>query len=409
MDVICCQQRPTLSPLGMPTAAPAHHHMVHTRRARDRAVQANLGEDSPVTDEAAASEETTPHVAAVGAAAARTPMTIADFAVSRDNNFNLIRFRAASAVLVSHSYALSTGDPKTEPLRAWLGFSAGDIAVDVFFLTSGFLVAGSLFSRRSVFSFALARALRIYPAMLVSVALTVLIVGMWFSSSAATSFITNSDTWRYIWKNATLVFGIAYKLPGAFEHAPSGVAVNGSLWSLPYELTMYGVLAAAWLGLATLRLQPEKRFSGVVACIFLTAVSVELLGLTVPRISALAWHLTAMFFAGSSLYAFRRRVPLDARLFAVLLLALAASSMSKGAFAVVYLFSLPYLVIYLAYVPGGVLRRFNRLGDYSYGIYIYAFPVQQMLAASAPGIRPLQMLAASFPITLLLAIASWHS
>src|SRR5438552_4064356 len=217
MDVICCQQRPTLSPLGMPTAAPAHHHMVHTRRARDRAVQANLGEDSPVTDEAAASEETTPHVAA--AAAARTPMTIADFAVSRDNNFNLIRFRAASAVLVSHSYALSTGDPKTEPLRAWLGFSAGDIAVDVFFLTSGFLVAGSLFSRRSVFSFALARALRIYPAMLVSVALTVLIVGMWFSSSAATSFITNSDTWRYIWKNATLVFGIAYKLPGAFELA----------------------------------------------------------------------------------------------------------------------------------------------------------------------------------------------
>jgi peptidoglycan/LPS O-acetylase OafA/YrhL len=132
-----------------------------------------------VSDEAAAaSKETTAGMAAVGAGQARRTLTLGDYVGGRDNNFNLIRFLAASAVLLSHSFPLSNGDPTTEPLRSWLGLSAGEIAVDVFFLTSGFLVAGSLLTRHSVSGFAVARALRIYPAMVVSVLLTVPVVGL---------------------------------------------------------------------------------------------------------------------------------------------------------------------------------------------------------------------------------------
>ena len=78
----------------------------------------------------------------------------------RDNNFNLIRFCAAFAVLISHSFAIATGSGSAEPMRHTLGLTWAYIAVDVFFLTSGFLVTASLISRQSAVGFAWARALR---------------------------------------------------------------------------------------------------------------------------------------------------------------------------------------------------------------------------------------------------------
>lgn len=343
-------------------------------------------------------------------AASKRRQTLEDYVGGRDNNFNLIRFLAAFAVLLSHSYALSTGDSSREPLRGWLGMSAGDVAVDVFFMTSGFLVTGSLIARQSVLSFATARALRIYPGLLLSIVVTIIAVGLWFSSQSLASFFLDRETWRYLAKNGTLVTGIAYNLPGVFEFTPFRLAVNGSLWSLPYELGMYALLAMAWLAVAIVRLPLSKYFAGAVALILVLALGAEVGLLHVSRIEPLTWHLVAMFFAGSCLYLFRIRVPVDRRLFALLLLALIGASIStnKRAFAITYLFTMPYVVLYLSYVPGGLLRRFNRLGDYSYGTYIYAFPVQQMLAASVPGIGPLQMLGASFAITTILAVLSWH-
>ena len=86
-----------------------------------------------MNDESAAAAEGETHGLSARSSEQRRRMTLDDFVGSRDNNFNLVRFLAAGAVLVSHSYALSTGDPAIEPLRRWLGLSLGDIAVDVFF------------------------------------------------------------------------------------------------------------------------------------------------------------------------------------------------------------------------------------------------------------------------------------
>lgn len=347
--------------------------------------------------------------AAIARGADRHPRTtLDDFVGGRDNNFTLIRFLAAAAVLVSHSYALSTGNPAIEPLRAWLGLSMGDLAVGVFFLTSGFLVSGSLLSRRSVARFAVARALRIYPAMVVSVALTVLAVGVWFSTWPLHAYLSSGQTWRYIAMNSILVTGIEYRLPGAFEHTPIRLAVNGSLWSLPYELAMYLLLVVVWFGLARLTIRPLERFPLAMAVIFVLSMCVAVSGAGVPRVDPVVWPLMALFFAGSCLFAFRQRVVLDSRIFAAALLLTGASMAVPSAFGVVYLLTMPYLVLYLAYARGGFLRNFNRAGDYSYGMYIYAYPVQQSLAATFPGIPPLSMLAASFAITLTLAAASWH-
>ena len=88
--------------------------------------------------------------------------------------------------------------------------------------------------------------------------------------------------------------------------------------------------------------------------------------------------------------------------------ALLASTLHPLAFALVYTAVLPYLMLCAAYLPSGAILRFKRLGDYSYGTYIYAFPVQQSLMALRPGMGPGELFAASLVVTLVLAVVSWH-
>jgi len=87
---------------------------------------------------------------------------------------------------------------------------------------------------------------------------------------------------------------------------------------------------------------------------------------------------------------------------------LLASALDRRAFFVVYSLAAPYLLFYFAYVPGGFIRHYNRVGDYSYGVYIYAFPVQQTIAALIPGVSVLSMFLLSASVTLTLAMLSWH-
>ncbi len=82
--------------------------------------------------------------------------------------------------------------------------------------------------------------------------------------------------------------------------------------------------------------------------------------------------------------------------------------LNKETFMVTYILTLPYIVFYLAYIPNGIIRRFNNIGDYSYGIYIYAFPMQQMSALLISNVSVIQMIFVSGVLTLLLAIGSWH-
>src|SRR6185437_175290 len=159
-------------------------------------------------------------------------MKLGDVAHGRNNNFNLLRFCAAFAVLISHSFALAIGSVSAEPMRHTLGLTWAYIAVDVFFLTSGFLVTASLLNRRSAVGFALARALRIFPALWVMLALTVLGVGLAVTSSSAHGYLTARETWRYLIKNAILFRGMVPDLPGVFSSNPYRSVVNASLWTL---------------------------------------------------------------------------------------------------------------------------------------------------------------------------------
>lgn len=335
-------------------------------------------------------------------------LKLSNFTQGKDNNFNLIRIVAALAVMTSHSFPLAIGPHAAEPFGESLGMPMGSIAVDIFFATSGFLVTASLLTRRSVIEFVWARTLRIFPALLIMLLITVFGLGVFFTSLPLPSYLTDSAIYIYLVDCTTLIFGVAYNLPGVFDGNPYKKAVNGSLWTMPYEIKMYAILAIVWV---VSRIPKGIKFRTFELAIVTGAV--------VAGVLAVANHfyfpteaftrLFFMFFSGATFYVLKEYITLSRSFFWFFVIALLASAIAnKHAFFVVYVLTIAYVLFYIAYIPSGRLRKYNQMGDYSYGVYIYAFPVQQSVAALIPGVSVLSMLLISASSTLLIAALSWH-
>ncbi|MDM0044173.1 acyltransferase [Variovorax dokdonensis] len=337
-------------------------------------------------------------------------MTLDERAVGRSNNLNLLRLIAAWIVLASHSFVLATGDIHAEPWQTVLGTTPGGIAVDVFFVISGFLVTGSLLRSKSIWEFAIARALRIYPALWVSLLLTVGIIGIGFSAEPTSQYFTQLQTWKYLLKNALMVAGAEADLPGAFFDNKAPAAVNGSLWTLRHELRLYALLGIGWLFLAvTARHRHHdwmRRASLVIAIALIVASLRSPQHSTSPEILKLA----VMFCSGMVYQLFRSKIPLSPMLFGAASIFLVGGAMnSPMVFRSIYLFALPYVTLFIAYWPANkALLKFNEMGDYSYGIYIYAFPIQQMLMATMPTLSVCALTAAATFFSVVVAMMSWH-
>ena len=320
---------------------------------------------------------------------------LSEYAVGRDNNFNLIRLTAALSVLFSHSVAVLGLPSSREFFFDHLGLSLAEMAVDVFFVTSGFLVAGSLVNRGDVIAFLWARALRIYPALWVMLVLTVFALAPALTTLSLADYFISATTHEYFVKCATLIGGVRYSLPGVFETMPLKSEFNGSLWTLPIELRLYCYLAAGWLVLAAapaIRLRAMSIAAPVAACAFLVLI---LRGRLFGAPFNAADTRIFMFLYGTTLYLWRDKVPMRPGILFAALACLLLASVDERAFFVVYVFCLAPLVLHLAYLPKGPIRAFNDWGDCSYGVYIYAFPIQQTLAFLFPGMPLVAMILGS--------------
>ena len=298
--------------------------------------------------------------------------SIGEYFDSRTNNFHVIRLLAALAVIYGHSYAI-TGVPGDDIFLRHVGFRfIGGVAVDVFFLISGFLIASSL-EHGTLLRYAAARILRIFPALFVCVSLCVFVVGP--ALTTVQDYWSQSATWRYFFQNAFLL-STEYRLPGVFEQLPDK-GVNGSLWSLPLEFRLY----IFFFLLALLGLMKPTRFSALV-----------LIGLIigyfeVPKYEILVrystWVNSTMFFmAGGFIWHHRYQIKLSF-VAAVLVLFPCAAFIHTDRFAIPYAVALSYLTMFLAFVPR--LPRI-RERDLSYGVYLYGWPVAQLVQHFRPKI-----------------------
>ncbi len=296
-------------------------------------------------------------------------------------------------MLAFHSFTLAG---RNAPLIGNGQFAAS--AVLVFFGVSGFLTMRSWSFEPRLLRFVTKRALRIYPALIVVVALMVFVLGPLVTSLPLSDYASTSQTWKFGLLNAVSLH-IELWLPGVFRHNPYPDAVNLSLWTLPGELVAYAAIALA--GCAGLLRRPR------LAVITLLAVAVLIPALsnsTVPF--ATAW--VQAFMVGAILYILRDRIPWNPWL-GVLMLAGFLGTASTGIAPSVAVVAAPYCSIYFAYRFPTLLHSVTSRGDFSYGIYLYAFPIQQLVALwLGSSVTPYDMLAISLPITCVLGVLSWR-
>lgn len=326
--------------------------------------------------------------------------TIATCIAIKQDNFLLLRFIAASIVIFGHCWAIGL-NPTGE--TDWLGqrtlLFSGTLAVYMFFFVSGFLVTMSYERRHSIWAFAKARALRIFPALIVCVSVTALVLGPLISELSAQEYFADPQWWRYLLGNISLLH-LQWQLPGVFIHNRHPNIVNGSLYTIPGEMQMYFYVAA--LGVLGL-LRSRLRFGLAIAALLLLAV---FFSDQVPLLSVREFYSFAAFFVfGSFCWMHRDQVKISGYVLLILLFACAVFYRQPGYFLVLGA-ATAYGCLWFIYVPG--LQWFNRFGDYSYGLYLYGFVVQQLVAHWFPQFGPGRLFAASFPVALCLAIASWH-
>lgn len=329
---------------------------------------------------------------------------------ARANNFTLVRLVLASSVIYTHCYWIVTGREGTDDLSALMGAPVSAYAVDGFFFLSGFLVYPSLLRLRGAVSFLAARLARLWPALALCVGLTVL-CGYFVTSVSGAAYFSD-ETLKFIVGNLTFVRG-AYTLTGVTCGSES-CNVNGSLWTLTWEARCYLLLAGLGaVGLAKPRIM-------------------KLVVLPASVLGALIWHLDVVqvlvrsglgsgavyeinvfdrlwtaFALGVGAYLFRERIKLSWWALAALFLAnvvanwLGAGLHMRGLFVGYAILCVGFLTAKTRAVSGG-------WPDYSYGMYIFAFPLMIVIQAMWQTSSYLALALANACATLPLAALSWH-
>jgi peptidoglycan/LPS O-acetylase OafA/YrhL len=311
------------------------------------------------------------------------------------NNFDFIRVVAATLVIWSHQYGLmGFREPEAFP-----GFSFGGIGVLIFFSLSGYLVAQSWDRDPSLTRFAAKRALRIFPGLICVTLLMALVMGPKVSALDHADYFVSPDVWRFIVRTIGL-YDMPDRLPGVFTNNHVST-VNSSLWTIPVELKWYGFLA--FLGLF-----------GVIRARFIMPAMVLILAvcrfmLPMPATHHVLLEFGLCFLSGSTMHACRADIQRYAKWIKP---GIAASAIVFWLLRMEYLavvIALPFAVVMLGSMSSPVLRQFGRFGDLSYGLYIYAFPIQQTIIHSSHNTQPLwlNLIASAVAITVA-AWFSWH-
>lgn len=335
---------------------------------------------------------------------------------SRNNNFDFIRMLAASFVIFAHAYDLLTPPAgvatNSEPFKVFTSgqLSLGSLGVSTFFCISGYLITQSLLRSRDYSSYFVKRGLRILPALIVDLLISAFIWGPLVTTLTLAEYFSNPLTYRYL-LNFSL-YNISYVLPGVFTNNIYPNTVNGSIWTLPLEAVCYSGIVLLhfcfilrnrrvyalfyFLTLAVGFVLVNSRYHA--ANLFETGVVLEFL-----------FTYAAYFGAGALILLYKDKILFNSTI-SLLLCFVWVVAMYFGIGYYVSYFCLPYIVLWFAFEPRIRLHNAGRFGDFSYGLYIYAFPVQQTISYVFNGdISVAMMTFLSFLFTVPLAMFSWFA
>jgi peptidoglycan/LPS O-acetylase OafA/YrhL len=335
--------------------------------------------------------------------AARTIEQALREAKTRGDNFDALRLAAAACVIVSHSFEIVGGAGAAEPLRILTrgDASLGKLAVMTFFAISGFLLTVSLRREPRLATFARKRLRRIAPGLAACVFACALVLGPALSALTPGDYFSAAETWRYL---ANAGFYTGFKdLPGVFETPPISGVVNGPLWTLKFEIMCYATLAAAAaLGML-------KAWAGAVA--YLVFSLVHALLDPGPHVGVLYYlhqytDLARPFVAGALFALLSTKIALT-RLGVLASLAGLLAAAPAGVFSDAFPLFGGYLALAAAFAPLGPLADAGRHGDFSYGLYLWGWPAQQIVQTAIAPPAWWGNAAIALPLALGMAILSW--
>jgi len=336
---------------------------------------------------------------------------------SRTNHFDIMRLTAALLVVFSHSFNLSHGKVLGKQYEPLMQLSKGQItlgglAVLVFFVISGFLITASFDKDKNVLSFFQKRFLRIYPGLIVVVLLTALVLGPLMTELPLWEYFKKPETYNYLVNN--IVF-IRYQdfLPGVFEQNTIPHYINCSLWTLKYELLCYFVTAIlGYFGFLKFRILGVFFIVSSLTNILIQGHFIDNLadwngGL--PFIVKSFLELLPYYLAGSLIYLGRDRLPYRSSFALGSLFLIFVSLPIPGLFKPMFSVVGAYLVFYAAYFPKINPLNLSKVGDLSYGVYIYGWIIQQIVVQwFHPHINWFTNCLISLPFILGASFLSWH-
>jgi peptidoglycan/LPS O-acetylase OafA/YrhL len=322
---------------------------------------------------------------------------------SRDNNFDFLRLFAALMVIYGHGWVLSTNAGP-----GFWGVPFARIGLDIFFSISGYMVTGSWLRTPDLRVFLQKRALRILPGLAACVLVTVLVLGARLTRLPLGTYLINHNTIKYL---NNIILHPALYLPGVFVGLGLGGAVNGSLWSLFPEALCYLTVPA----FALIAIRPRLWALGLTGLLAGTAGLWLFYGYDGEAIVLNGTDVKYMlvevpfFLLGGLCRLLEDRIAgfyrADFALLGYSLNWMVSSWYSWWDIPVEWV-TLPYMALCFGRMSMPVVRRAGRFGDLSYGMYLYAFPVQQVILGAAP--RFGYPILACMALTVPFAALSWH-
>ncbi len=297
-------------------------------------------------------------------------MYLSEFTKGRNNNLNILRFIAAVCVIVSHSIPLSRGGDYADGLSVYTGgrLSLGGVAVGLFFVTGGYLIAKSAETKKNFKNYFTARCIRIFPELIFVTVILALLAGPVFSVLTPSNYYKDMGTWKYL---LNCIFVLQHNLPGVFVENIYGATVNGPLWTLPVEFMCYIMCFCAY----KLKFFSQKKFkytiplavlAGIISTCFFNTFMIAVI------------RPVLLFYIGMGMYVYRNKIVLEQKMGILSIILFIISILLKADIIAMYFF-FPYMVYYIAF---GIKYKYDSFGqkwEISYGMYLWGWPVGQTL------------------------------